>query len=178
MGNYASCTLGGVNGKHNKVARVILPSGEIKQFNHPTKAAELMLEIPNYFLINSTSLQLGRRISPLIADEDLEFGDVYVMFPMQRVNSIVNAADLAALYLAAKRGSTRAGKVRVVPACSVEVKEVDKVAHESDARQGKAVLEGVEELLSEFQHRRSVSRSKKPLLETIVEEPVYKSRSI
>ncbi|KAL9230087.1 hypothetical protein vseg_005479 [Gypsophila vaccaria] len=168
MGNYASCTLGGVNGKHSKVARVILPSGEIKPFNQPTKAAELMLEIPNYFLINSKSLQLGRRIYPLTADEDLEFGDVYVMFPMQRVNSFVNSADLAALYLTAKRVSTRAAKVRVVPASSGEVHEA-----EIAAREVKMITEGVEELLSGFQHRRSVSRSKKPLLETIVEEPIY-----
>ncbi|XP_074289619.1 uncharacterized protein LOC141614771 [Silene latifolia] len=121
MGNYASCTLGGAHEKHKRAARVIFPSGEIKQFNQPTKAAELMLEIPNYFLVNSTSLQMGRRITALNADEDLEIGDVYVMLSMQRVNSFVTAADMAALYLAAKRGSGgRAGKVRVVPACGGE----------------------------------------------------------
>ncbi|XP_074306269.1 uncharacterized protein LOC141641509 [Silene latifolia] len=159
MGNYASCALVGPQGKKNKGAKVIIPSGEIKQFDQPTKVAELMLEFPNYFLINSKSLQLGKRFNALNADEDLEIGVVYVMFPMQRLNSFVNTADMAALYLAAKRGAHK----------------VIRVAPELDAPQTKEELEGVEEELSEFQHRRSFCRSKKPLLETIVEE-VVKSR--
>lgn len=158
MGNYASCALAGPIGKQSKSAKVIFPSGEIKIFQQSTKAAELMLEIPNFFLVHSRSLQIGRRFSALNADDDLEIDNVYVMFPMKRVNSIVTAADMAAVFLAASRGA--AGKVRVVPACEVEGREC-----ESPAREGG---EGVEEFCSqEFQHR----RSKKPLLETIVEEP-------
>ncbi|KMT18611.1 hypothetical protein BVRB_2g027410 [Beta vulgaris subsp. vulgaris] len=163
MGNYASCALSTQFGK-NKSAKVILPSGEIKQFQQSIKAAELMLEIPNYFLVNSKSLQIGKRFSALNADEDLEMGNVYVMFGMKRVNSFVNAADMGAVYLVAKRG---ARKVRVVPSYSIES---DSPAREEDAPEIKAEIE---ELLSEFTHRRSVCRSKKPVLETIVEEPVF-----
>lgn len=163
MGNYASCALATTMGK-NKSAKVIFPSGEIKQFPQTTKAAELMLEIPNYFLVNSKSLQIGRRFSALNADEDLEIGNVYIMFGMKRVNSLITAADMGAVFLAAKRG---AGKVRVVPSCSVEMESPEP---EEEAREEMKVK--VQELLSEFQHRRSVCRSKRPVLETIVEEPI------
>ncbi|KAL2896140.1 hypothetical protein RDABS01_037924 [Bienertia sinuspersici] len=169
MGNYASCALTTSMGK-NKAPKVIFPSGEVKQMYQPTKAAELMFEVPNYFVVNSKSLQIGKRFSALNADEDLEMGNVYVMFGMARVNSFITAADMGCVFLAAKRGSN--SKVRVVPAytndCESPAREED--AHEEQAREIKAV---VEELLSEFKHRKSVCRSKKPVLETIVEEPIY-----
>jgi len=166
MGNYASCALAGPTGKQSKAAKVIFPSGEIKIFQQPTKAAELMLEIPNFFLVNSRSLQIGRRFSALNADEDLEIANVYVMFPMKRVNSAVTAADMGALFLAANRGGAGAGNVKVVPACEVGEGECESPACGVEA--------AVEEFFSpEFQQRRSsFCRSKKPLLETIVEESV------
>ncbi|KAJ8442462.1 hypothetical protein Cgig2_022345 [Carnegiea gigantea] len=161
MGNYASCALAGQNGKQSKAAKVILPSGEIKHFYQPIKAAELMLDIPNHFVV-------GRRLSAMNADEDLEIAAVYVMFPMKRVKAFVTAADMGALFLAAKRG---AGKVRVVPACSGHVTEVESPAP-APYVDSCGVKMALDELCSpEFKHRMSVCRSKKPLLETIVEEP-------
>ncbi|KNA11767.1 hypothetical protein SOVF_132030 [Spinacia oleracea] len=169
MGNYASCALSTI-GKH-KSAKVIMPSGEVKQFQQPMKAAELMLEIPGYFLVNSKALKIGRKFSALNADEDLEIGNVYVMFGMKRVNSLITAADMGALFLVAKRGSIGGNKVRVVPSWSVESDSPPPHAEEEEeALDDMKVM--VEELLSEFQHRRSICRSKKPVLETIVEEPV------
>nr|KYP35847.1 hypothetical protein KK1_043084 [Cajanus cajan] len=98
MGNYVSCTLAPPLMKNAKATRVIIPTGEVKQFREIVKAAELMLEHPNYFLVNSRSLHIGRRFSPLAADEDLEFGNVYIFFPMRRVNSLVTPADMAVLF--------------------------------------------------------------------------------
>ena len=51
------------------------------------------------------SLQIGRRFSALNADEELECGNVYVMLPMKRLNSLVKASDMGALLLTAKRVS-------------------------------------------------------------------------
>src|SRR2546430_1670487 len=101
MGNYVSCTLASPLIKNSKAARVILPAGEVRQFREPIKAAELMLECPNFFLVNSQSLHIGRRFSALAADEEVEFGNVYIMFPMKRLNSVVTAADMAVLFMAA-----------------------------------------------------------------------------
>ncbi|XP_057524369.1 uncharacterized protein LOC130804070 [Amaranthus tricolor] len=169
MGNYASCALTSPMGK-NKGAKVIFPSGEIKQFKQPIKAVELMLEIPNYFLVNSKSLNVGKRFSALSADEDLEMGNVYVMFGMKRLNSFVTAADMGALFLVAKRGSKSAGKVRVVPACSPESESPTR--EENECEEVAREVKEVDQVLSEFMLRRSVCRSRKPVLETIVEEPI------
>ncbi|GFQ02126.1 hypothetical protein PHJA_002356500 [Phtheirospermum japonicum] len=119
MGNYASCTFVVPNLRSLKSARVILLGGEIRQFRQPVKAAELMLESPNYFLVNSKSFNIGRRFAALSADEDLEFGNLYLMLPMRRLNSIITAADAAVFLVAAnaapKRISGDGNSVRVSP---------------------------------------------------------------
>ncbi|KAI3843771.1 hypothetical protein MKW92_040390 [Papaver armeniacum] len=132
MGNYVSCTLtvqtGGKHSTPSNEATVILPKGVIRKIEGPflTKAAEIMFEMPNHFLVNSKSLRIGSRFSALNADEDLEMGNVYVLFPMKRVNSVVTASDMGSLLLlattttAGNKGRTSASgggnnKVRVSP---------------------------------------------------------------
>ncbi|KAL5745085.1 hypothetical protein ACOSP7_026231 [Xanthoceras sorbifolium] len=173
MGNYVSCSLSTPLAKQSRTAKVVFPGGEIRQVETPIKAAELMLETPNFFLVNSQSLKIGRRFSPLNADEDLEAANVYVMFPMKRVNSAATAGDMGALFLAAKRSSSR--KVRILPAEGIEYTADDWREHETAtaAAVPKLNLDDIEELSKpEFMHRLSMSRSRKPLLETIAEEPV------
>ncbi|TKY50502.1 hypothetical protein E2542_SST27966 [Spatholobus suberectus] len=156
MGNYISCTLSTAGSKHWRGIKVIFPSGDIGRFQEGVKAAELMLEMPSFFVVNTRSLQIGRRFCALNADEELECGNVYVMLPMKRLNSLVTASDMGALLLTAKRVSA---KVRVVP--------------EKEPEEPKLKLDDIEEFSSpEFMHRLSMCRSKKPLLETIAEEPV------
>ncbi|KAJ8770048.1 hypothetical protein K2173_010036 [Erythroxylum novogranatense] len=177
MGNYISCTLATPLVRTSKASRVIFPGGEIKQFRQPMKAAELMLECPNFFLTNAASLHSGRRFSALSADEELELGNVYVMFPMKRVSSVVTAADMAVFFMAtnsaARRISGGNNKVRVLPE-SVGDNNVLASHRRSDEESGPRLnLEGVEGFLApESQYRLSVCRSRKPNLETIKEEPV------
>ncbi|WVY98056.1 hypothetical protein V8G54_030207 [Vigna mungo] len=154
MGNYVSCTLAPPLMKNSKATRVIIPTGEVKQFREIIKAAELMLEHPTYFLVNSRSLHIGRRFSALAADEDLEFGNVYIFFPMRRLNSVVTAADMAVLFLAANSAAN--GEVEKNSDAEREV-EIPRLS-----------LEGVD---SGFQYRLNCCRSRKPVLETITEEP-------
>ncbi|GAB4827932.1 hypothetical protein Ancab_034817 [Ancistrocladus abbreviatus] len=187
MGNYASCALSGPTGRNRAAAKVIFPTGEIRHFSQPTKAAELMFDMPNFFLVNSLSLQIGRRFSALNADEDLEMGNVYVLFPMKRLNSVVSAADLGALFLAAnsaaKRNSSSGGvatAIRAVPESTGRVSQVvpapavvDFGSQDLEVGAPTLNVNGIEELCSpEFKFRLSMCRSKKPLLETIVEEPI------
>ncbi|OMO96288.1 hypothetical protein CCACVL1_05013 [Corchorus capsularis] len=184
MGNYISCTLATPLVKTGKAARVIFPGGEIKQFRDSVKAAELMLECPNFFLTNSQSLHIGRRFSALGADEELEFGNVYVMFPMKRVNSVVTAADMATLFMAANSAARRisgGGKVGVFPESINGGQEISsKLECENGGSRLSLDLEGVDNIngfaVAEFKYRLSVCRSRKPSLETIKEEPVICSR--
>ncbi|XP_055804808.1 uncharacterized protein LOC129873695 [Solanum dulcamara] len=179
MGNYISCTLSGPGGnKQSRGVKVILPTGDISHFYQPIKAAELMMETPNFFLVNTRSLHIGRRFSALNADEDLEMGNVYVMFPMKRLNSFVSAGDMGALLLTANSVSKRVsiGNFRILPECaessSVETEQIQGNYYEKTALP-KLNLDDIEEFSSEeFKHRLSMCRSKKPLLETIAEEPV------
>ncbi|CAK9150651.1 unnamed protein product [Ilex paraguariensis] len=182
MGNYISCTLAAPPGKHSRAAKVIFPTGEIQQFNEPTKAAELMLETPNFFLVNSNSLHIGRRFSALNADEDLEMANVYVMFPMRRLNSVVTAADVGALFLTANSAANRTsagrpGTLRIMPENgdhqALQISQAAAQTRIEEAVVPKLNLDDIEEFSTpEWKHRLSVCRSKKPLLETIAEEPI------
>ena len=157
MGNYASCVMAG--SASSKVVKVLFPGGELRTFKESVSAAELMLEMPSFFVVNARSLEAGRRFSALTADEDLSIGSLYVLFPMKKLNSIISASDMGALFLATKKKS----KSRVVP----EMIDVE----ENEAPEKTTFEEMAEDLgLPEFRHRRSLSRSKKPVLETIVEE--------
>lgn len=173
MGNYVSCTLAPPLMRNAKATRVILPTGEVKQFREPMKAAQLMLDHPNHFLVNSRSLHINRRFSALAADDDLDFGNVYIFFPMRRIHSVVVAADMTLLFLAANSAAKRlpAGKARVLP---------DNGGGGGLRRQGEENSDGVPRLSLEgvesgfeFQNRLSYCRSRKPVLETINEEPIW-----
>ncbi|XP_051117323.1 uncharacterized protein LOC127242032 [Andrographis paniculata] len=155
MGNYASCTLPGpVSKSFVRATKVILPSGEVRRLHEPTKAAELMLDSPTFFLVDARSLRIGKRFAALSADDDLEIGAVYVFFPMKRLNAAATEADVAAILTAAAARRVS----RVLPE-----NEEELAAPEMD-------LDDLSAL--ELKHRVSTCRSKKPLLETIVEEPL------
>ncbi|KAJ9173030.1 hypothetical protein P3X46_016206 [Hevea brasiliensis] len=169
MGNYVSCKLANpLLLKNSKSTKVIFPSGEIGQIHQPTKAAELMMETPNFFIVNSKSLKIGRRFCALNADDDLQKANVYIMYLMYRKYSVVTASDLGALFMGANSAVKRVsgGKVRFRPDTTSDT-AVDGVAVP------RLSLEGTEEVSTpEFRHRMSMSRSRKPLLATIDEEPV------
>ncbi|XP_023754007.2 uncharacterized protein LOC111902399 [Lactuca sativa] len=143
------------NGKYSKSTKVIFPNGEIHKFQEPIKVAELMMESPNSFVVNSKSLRIGARFSAMNADEDLEFACVYVMFPMKRVHSVVTSTDLGSLFLSAKK--------------------IGRIAPENVSTPPSMKLDDIEEEVSslEFKRRASMCRSKKPLLDTIEEEQKY-----
>ncbi|KAE8692361.1 hypothetical protein F3Y22_tig00110840pilonHSYRG00158 [Hibiscus syriacus] len=160
MGNYISCTLATPLINSRRAARVVLPCGEIRQFRDRVKAAELMMECPTYFLTNSQSLHIGKRFSALSADEELELGNVFIMFPMKRLNSVVTAGDMAVLFMAANASAKRISSGEATGNIGNE--------EESSTGGSKLSLEGVEE----FKYRLSVCRSRNPSLETIKEEYV------
>ncbi|KAJ4960638.1 hypothetical protein NE237_020548 [Protea cynaroides] len=164
MGNYISCTLStNPRCKHSSWIKVILPSGEIRQIDGPVNAADLMFENPNHFLVNSRSLQIGRRFSALNADEELEMGNVYVLFSMTRLNSFVTAVDMGVLMMTANSAAKRAsGGRRVSP--------VVNNLQGSEETFPKLKLDDIEDLsVLEFKNRLSVCRARKPSLETIKE---------
>lgn len=178
-----SCTslVAPVGMKSTRPARVILPGGEIRQFREQVKAAELMMDCPNSFLVNSKCLNIGKRFSALSADEDLEFGNVYIVFSMKRVNSIVTAADMAMVLMAANSAARRissgsgGGRTKVKPEMVVEeVGSSDEVVVAGGGEQPRLNSDEIEGFqVPEYRYRLAACRSRKPLLDTITEEPVF-----
>lgn len=156
---------------------MIQPNREIKQFQIPVKPAELMLEIPDFFMVNTKSLQIGRGFSALNAYEDLEIGNSYVMFPMKRLKSLVMAADMDHLLLIANSAVKRKTRAKILldsdeTLCNshintVEEKNIEINLLNLDDREDEYFSSTLE-----CRQRRSFCGSKKPLLETIAEEPV------
>ncbi|XP_073017987.1 uncharacterized protein [Primulina eburnea] len=172
MGNYISCTLAGQGGENpgKDSITVIFPGCDIRRFYEPAKAAEFMFDMPNFFLVNAKSLQVGERLTALNADDDLEMRNVYVFFPMKRLNSDVKTADMGALLFTASKENKKVpfGSVRVSPECDQDLKMVEG---NEKCSVPKLNLEDMEEYSRpEFRQRMSMCRSKKPMLETIVEE--------
>ncbi|KAH0692166.1 hypothetical protein KY285_019263 [Solanum tuberosum] len=165
MGNFTSCPIL-PSIKNSKASRVVLPGGEIRQFREPIKAAEIMMEYPSNFLVDSSSLNIGRRFSALVADEDLEFGNVYIMFPMKRVNSVVTATDMTVILLAANSAAKRisGGNGRISPEDSPAPES--NIAGDRDSGEVEVFPVGRE------MKYRLACRSRKPSLATIMEEPV------
>ena len=56
-----------------------------------------MLENPQHFVCHANGLQIGRRINPLSADEDLDFGHLYFLLPMAKLHSVLSGTDMPAL---------------------------------------------------------------------------------
>ncbi|KAI9088612.1 hypothetical protein K1719_029726 [Acacia pycnantha] len=189
MGNYLSCTfvfvpvLTTMTKNTRKAARVIFPTGEVKLFREPVSVAELMLECPNNFLVNSRSLCINHRFSPLAADDELELGNVYVFFHMRRANKVVTAADMAVIFVAESmtvKRLTAAGGGRAVKA-QVLLENCGGGDHDQPPQEviaeektlPRLSLDGVDLGLH---YRVQCCRSRKPMLETIKEEPLFCSR--
>ncbi|XP_056861198.1 uncharacterized protein LOC130509356 [Raphanus sativus] len=180
MGNYASCALSNTtSSSSSSSSKVILPDGEVRHIHAPTKAAELMMEISSFFLVDAKTLKIGRKLNPLAADDDLETRGrhVYVAFPMTRATSSANTSDMARLFLATKKQQRRS-----VGAKSTAAKQchnggrISPEGEEDDVEMisagSKLSLEDIDDQFSaaELMHRISNSKSKKPKLETIAEE--------
>lgn len=114
MGNYVSCVAPNF---WPKTAKVILCNGSIQEFQKPVKAAELMLENSQQFVSHYNSLQVGRRVSALSADEDLELGNLYFMLPMEKLNTALSASEMDSLLQKASAVAKRGCKstARILP---------------------------------------------------------------
>ncbi|XP_008800930.1 uncharacterized protein LOC103715169 [Phoenix dactylifera] len=178
MGNYVSCTLSVGAGGSTGAITVILPGGEVRRMEGLVNAAELMLDAPGHFLVNTRSMQVGRRFAALSADEDLEMGDVYVMMPMKRLNSVITAADMAVLLLAANKKVRRAsgGNSRVLPACTSSSPKNPLAGHELDEVDDDVPTMTTAMAMEDFKYR--LCRSRKPTLETIEEEGISSRREL
>ncbi|GLJ05076.1 hypothetical protein SUGI_0010540 [Cryptomeria japonica] len=80
----------------SKTAKLIRFGGGVERIKVKMgmKVAELMLENPNHFVCNLSSLQAGHRILALLAEEEIERGNTYVLLPMQNLRSVLSETDM------------------------------------------------------------------------------------
>lgn len=179
MGSYLSCasasacSSASVMSSSNTV-KVVLSDGRLQEFQRQVKVAEVMLENPQHFLCHASALHVGRRISALRADEDLEMGQLYLLLPMSKLQSVLSVSDVVAITVKAesakRRGSAKnSPKFAGVQSPEVENSQCGGVFLE---REGNCLPKmdmermSVEELA---RYRLSRCRSWKPKLETIRE---------
>ncbi|GLJ16447.1 hypothetical protein SUGI_0279860 [Cryptomeria japonica] len=152
MGSYLSCASSILSFNTVKVVGL---DGSVKEFERGIKVAEVMLENPQHFVCNANSLVVGRRIEPLSADYDLQVKQIYLVFPMSKLHSLLSPSEMIAINASTKKTSHNFSPLRP----SAKIGHSDKT--EEFSVQPKMNLE-------EFQCR-LYKRSWKPKLETIME---------
>ncbi|XP_074265519.1 uncharacterized protein LOC141587958 [Silene latifolia] len=95
MGNAAFCTP--VLSGSNWATKVLTWEGNLEIHSTPVKAVELMLDNPGKFLCHSNALQVGHRISGLLADDELECRQLYFLLPMGMLYSILTQEEVSHL---------------------------------------------------------------------------------
>ncbi|KAJ6707453.1 DUF4228 DOMAIN PROTEIN [Salix viminalis] len=164
MGNYVSCTLSN--------PQVFKNSSRSTKSDPPIRRDQ-----ENPAAHESSGADAGS--TELLHHDELGKANVYAMFPMHKKNYVVTAGDMGALFVTAnsvlKRASSKGNIIRVLPEYTTEISQ-NMERNDVDAAP-RLSLEEIEELSSPyFIHRMSISRSKKPLLETIIEEELVCSK--
>jgi len=186
MGSYISCAS---NTVPSSTVKVIHWNGSVQDLQRRITAAELMLDNPQHFVCHANGLQIGRRINPLTADEELDLGYLYFLLPMPKLHSVLSGTDMASLAFKAnsamKAAKRRSSGARVLPLFEdfmrplppemrkdvflAEGKQING-AQEEQLTVPKLNLEDDPELSTALaQLRLNPSKSWKPKLETIEE---------
>ncbi|KAF5175821.1 hypothetical protein FRX31_034595 [Thalictrum thalictroides] len=122
MGNFiSSCAT--VSSNKPTTANFFDSQGHFQRVELPVKAAELMLEAPGSVVCPVDELQRTRGIWALRADEDLEAGKFYLMFPANRVYCKVSEMELELIKTACRQKGTTTGP-KVFPNADHDQEEV------------------------------------------------------
>ncbi|KAI4326284.1 hypothetical protein MLD38_031613 [Melastoma candidum] len=78
-------------------SKVVTFDGKLALFTRSIRAADLMIQHPNHFLCDSSTLQVGQRVHGLATDEELEPRRLYFVIPMELLYSVLTYAEMSAL---------------------------------------------------------------------------------
>ncbi|KAL3648104.1 hypothetical protein CASFOL_009072 [Castilleja foliolosa] len=78
MGNAAT------HGLSDTAGKVILSNGAVFTYSQPLTVAELMLEHPQEVVVEFQAATIGKKPTPLPADQKLETKKIYLMVPIRR----------------------------------------------------------------------------------------------
>ncbi|TKY61726.1 hypothetical protein E2542_SST11577 [Spatholobus suberectus] len=105
MGNTSSCScisngvsIGNILKKRRKVSKtatLVDTGGNTREIKLPAKSGELMIEEFGHVITPVDELRRTRRVSALLADEELVAGKVYLLLPVNRVHSKASKFEMA-----------------------------------------------------------------------------------
>ncbi|KAI4329984.1 hypothetical protein MLD38_028302 [Melastoma candidum] len=165
MGNAALCTPSIAS---TSASKVVTFDGKLTLFTRSIRVADLMIQHPNHFLCDSSTLQVGQRVQGLATDEELEPRRLYFVIPMELLYSVLTYEEMSALTYKAtkalKHGSGFNNLSRIFPVFTESC--IFPGNHE-----GKRASEGTDGGNDDFVvfERYGKQRSWQPALETIVE---------
>ncbi|KAK3022993.1 hypothetical protein RJ639_044987 [Escallonia herrerae] len=113
MGICASSrmTIGKLGGDMNwtSTAKVIRLDGKLQEFRHPIKAGHILSDNPNSFLCSSEAMHVDSPVPRLLADEDLQLGQMYFLLPTSMSPASLSLPDLCSLAIKASTALSNAG---------------------------------------------------------------------
>ncbi|KAL9242969.1 hypothetical protein vseg_016917 [Gypsophila vaccaria] len=111
MGNYCSCI--NPHDVESKMAKLVDSQGEVRLINLPTTVAEVMLDNPGFAISPLDELIRTRRVLVMKADDVLHGRNVYLLVPVDKVNSRMSDLQLAAIdFLVCPRKGKKLGRTR------------------------------------------------------------------
>ncbi|CAO2818737.1 unnamed protein product [Amaranthus hypochondriacus] len=97
MGNYSSCIKFQNLAKSKNLAKLVDSQGQLTLVNLPITVAELMVENPGFAVTPVEELRIFHRIPAMKADEMLVGRKVYLLVPVEKVNSRLTGLQLTAI---------------------------------------------------------------------------------
>ncbi|KAL2894700.1 hypothetical protein RDABS01_010609 [Bienertia sinuspersici] len=73
----------------NTRTKLVRWDGTLSVYSRPVKAADVMVDNPGHFICPATSLQVGHRVSGLVADDELKPQILYFLLPMKLFYSVL-----------------------------------------------------------------------------------------
>ncbi|KNA20145.1 hypothetical protein SOVF_054060 [Spinacia oleracea] len=99
MGN-TSCII-----TSNSKTKVLKWDGGLRVYSRPVKAAELMLNNPGQFVCPFSIVQIGNRVTGLLADDELEPHNLYFLLPMDLLYSVLTTDEVSYMSTKAQKAA-------------------------------------------------------------------------
>lgn len=104
MGICSSCDSTNV-----ATAKLILHDGRLQEFSYPVKVSYVLQRNPSYFICNSDEMDFDDVVSAISDDDVLQPGQLYFALPLTRLESRLQAEEMAALAVKASSALAKSG---------------------------------------------------------------------
>lgn len=104
MGICSSCESTNV-----ATAKLILHDGRLQEFSYPVKVSYVLQRNPSYFICNSDEMDFDDVVSAISDEDVLQPGQLYFALPLSRLESRLQAEEMAALAVKASSALAKSG---------------------------------------------------------------------